>query len=169
MAAISHVCRRTLPSFPFFFPCLFHQRKAKRKHILRSFSVSPNTDGIKILFPGQGSQYVGMTTRLLPLCSAALNVFSIASSVLGYDIQDLCVNGPQDKIQQTIYCQPAIVVSCLVAFEQMKHNNPSVSITFDIILVNRGNYQYTIPPVFRFFNSNYNIYIVGTLYCVDSS
>ncbi len=136
MAAIRHVCR-TLPSFPFFFPCLFHRGKVKRMHILRSFSVSPNTDGIKIVFPGQGSQYVGMTAKLLPLCPGALNVFSIASSVLRYNIQDLCVNGPQDKIQQTIYCQPAIVVSSLVAFEQMKHNDPSVS---SIILVNRGDY-----------------------------
>jgi [acyl-carrier-protein] S-malonyltransferase len=45
-------------------------------------------------------------------------LYEIASSILDYDLLDLCANGPQEKLNQTIYSQPAILVSSLAALER---------------------------------------------------
>lgn len=50
----------------------------------------------------------------------SMELFEQASSILGYDLYDLCKNGPKTKLDQTIYCQPAILVSSLAAFEKLK-------------------------------------------------
>ena len=68
----------------------------------------------KLLFPGQGSQYVGMTSKL-PNDPAVERVYSVASHVLGYDLRALCVGGPQQELDKTVHCQPAVVVASLAA------------------------------------------------------
>lgn len=68
----------------------------------------------KLLFPGQGSQYVGMTSKL-PTTPAVERVFSAASDVLEYDLRALCVGGPQQELDKTVHCQPAVVVASLAA------------------------------------------------------
>lgn len=96
---------------------------------MKSFSkISRNhsTRATKLLFPGQGAQYVGMTSKLHPLCSSAEEIFSVSSTVLGYDLKKLCLNGPEDVLRHTVHCQPAIVVSSLVALEQLKHKETTV-------------------------------------------
>lgn len=115
-------------SCPFFFHRIFRLKNAGCKRIFRFYSAPPITAGKKLLFPGQGSQYVGMTTRLQPLCASAEEIFSVASSVLGYDLKHLCINGPSEQLQSTGHCQPAVVVASLVALEQMKHKDPMVRV-----------------------------------------
>jgi len=85
--------------------------------------VDPNDTSI-LLFPGQGVQYVGMCKELLkyPLVN---DLFESASSVLGYDLLKICLEGPQEMLNQTKYCQPAIVVSSLAAVEWLKEERPS--------------------------------------------
>lgn len=68
------------------------------------------------MFPGQGSQYVGMGKSLLESGSnrqVVQSMFRTASNILGYDLEELCLNGPEDKLNQTLYAQPAIFVTSL--------------------------------------------------------
>lgn len=66
-----------------------------------------------LLFPGQASQYVGMAKDLHDEYGSVRTLFEKASSVLGFDLADVCFNGPEDKLKQTAYTQPAVFVhSC---------------------------------------------------------
>ena len=78
----------------------------------------------KFLFPGQGSQYVGMTSRFSPPTVETL--FSMANDILGYDIRTICLKGPQDLLDQTLHCQPAVVIASLTAYEHIKISNKEV-------------------------------------------
>merc|ERR1719343_255179 len=48
-----------------------------------------------------------------------------AKEILGYDILDLMLNGPEDKLAQTKFCQPALYIAGLAAVEQLKLDDPS--------------------------------------------
>jgi [acyl-carrier-protein] S-malonyltransferase len=63
------------------------------------------------LFPGQGSQQVGMTQALAEAFPAAMETFRSADEILGYSLSDLCFNGPQEKLNETVYTQPALFVA----------------------------------------------------------
>ena len=60
------------------------------------------------VFPGQGSQYVGMGQRVYNVSEAARKIFHQADEVLGYSITSLCFNGPADELDDTVHAQPAI-------------------------------------------------------------
>lgn len=87
----------------------------KPKHDPRNTSI--------ILFPGQGSQYVGMGKDLLKF-PMAKDLFDLASYLMGYDLLKLCLNGPKEKLNQTRYCQPAVLVTSLAAIERLKEERP---------------------------------------------
>src|SRR5690242_16228398 len=61
------------------------------------------------VFPGQGSQAVGMGKELFDLYPAAKAVFAEADSALGFSITDLCFNGPEEELRKTYNTQPAIL------------------------------------------------------------
>ncbi|XP_053689343.1 probable malonyl-CoA-acyl carrier protein transacylase, mitochondrial [Sabethes cyaneus] len=98
----------------------FHRSQAMKSTRPR---IDPRETSI-ILFPGQGTQYVGMATRLLKY-PGARDIFALANEVLGYDLLKLCKEGPQSKLDQTVYSQPAILVSSLAALEQLKEERPN--------------------------------------------
>ena len=65
------------------------------------------------IFPGQGSQYIGMARDLFEEFSSVKEMFENASDILKVDLADVCFTGPEEKLRQTIYTQPAIFVhSC---------------------------------------------------------
>lgn len=78
-----------------------------------------------LLFPGQGAQYVGMANSLIKF-PMAKDLFELSSYILGYDLLKLCTEGPKQKLDQTKYCQPAIMVCSLVAVEKIKEERPNV-------------------------------------------
>merc|ERR1712087_1034283 len=80
---------------------------------------------VAILFPGQGTQKVGMATKLLEnkACQA---LFDLGSKILGYDLVGLCAQGPQEKLDTTLYSQPAIFVVSLAAMEKAKKDAPEM-------------------------------------------
>ncbi len=79
------------------------------------------------LFPGQGAQFVGMGKPLTAkLISPVQALYDQAKSVLGYDLFDVCVNGPAERLNATDVSQPAIFVTSLAALEELKATQPQV-------------------------------------------
>jgi [acyl-carrier-protein] S-malonyltransferase len=62
------------------------------------------------LFPGQGAQFVGMGKDLVERFPQAKELFSQANDIVGYDLGQLCFDGPADKLNATTVSQPAIFV-----------------------------------------------------------
>jgi [acyl-carrier-protein] S-malonyltransferase len=79
-----------------------------------------------LVFPGQGSQAVGM---LGPWCAelpTAAALFARASEILGYDLAELCRHGPAEKLNTTAVSQPAILVTSLAALEVLRSRDPAL-------------------------------------------
>ncbi len=66
---------------------------------------------IAAVFPGQGSQSVGMLTSIYDRYPQIKNTFAEASEALGYDLWALVQGGPEDQLNSTEYAQPAMLVS----------------------------------------------------------
>jgi len=73
-----------------------------------------------LLFPGQGSQYVGMGLDLYNNSPIAKEMFDHANAVLGYSISKICFEGPIETLKETRYTQPALFVHSAILFEMMK-------------------------------------------------
>src|SRR5438067_239901 len=78
------------------------------------------------LFPGQGAQTVGMAKDLCAGLPAARQLFDQAADILGYNLLDICVNGPAEKLNSTVVSQPAIYVASLAALESLRAKEPAV-------------------------------------------
>lgn len=75
-----------------------------------------------IVFPGQGSQALGMGSELFPHYP---ELVSIANDILGYDIVELCLRDPNRCLSNTLYTQPAIfVVSAIAYLDYLKKQQP---------------------------------------------
>ena len=75
------------------------------------------TFGIGLVFPGQGSQSVGMGKALYDAHPSLKSVYDEASSVLGYDVAELCFTGPAERLNRTEFTQPALLVSSVAALK----------------------------------------------------
>ena len=75
------------------------------------------------VFPGQGSQIVGMGQDLAEKSPLAKAVFEEANSVLGYDITALCFKGPEEKLRQTENTQPAILTTSIAEWRILEAEN----------------------------------------------
>ncbi|QHI69589.1 ACP S-malonyltransferase [Tichowtungia aerotolerans] len=78
-----------------------------------------------ILFPGQGSQSVGMGRDLYDAIPECKTLFDKANDVLGYDIAAICFDGPEDELKKSHNTQPAIFTVSAAAFEAMKIKKPT--------------------------------------------
>jgi [acyl-carrier-protein] S-malonyltransferase len=74
------------------------------------------------MFSGQGAQYTGMGKDLCENFSAAKEVYEKASSILGYDVLKLSVEGTMEQISETALSQPLIYTLSMAAFEVLKEN-----------------------------------------------
>jgi [acyl-carrier-protein] S-malonyltransferase len=72
------------------------------------------------LFPGQGSQYVGMGQDLYEAHPEARAIFDQADEVLGFALSDLCFNGPGETLNDTIHTQPAIFVTSVALLRALE-------------------------------------------------
>lgn len=78
-----------------------------------------------LLFPGQGTLKVGSVKKYIRFPQAK-ELFEIANEILGYDLLSLCLKGPQKKLDETRFNQPATVVVSLAALEKLREERPRV-------------------------------------------
>ncbi|CAI9288149.1 unnamed protein product [Lactuca saligna] len=71
------------------------------------------------LFPGQGAQAVGMGQEAQKVPAAA-ELYNKANEILGFDILDVCINGPKEKLDSTVLSQATIYVTSLAAIEILR-------------------------------------------------
>ena len=69
------------------------------------------TFNIAVVFPGQGSQSVGMLKEYAETWNQVEETYKQASEVLGYDLWDIVCNGPEEKLNQTEITQPAMLAA----------------------------------------------------------
>jgi [acyl-carrier-protein] S-malonyltransferase len=75
-----------------------------------------------VMFPGQGSQAVGMGCDLAAADPAMREAYAEASEVLGYDLQDLCCQGPIDRLSRTDFTQPALLAASVGMFRILRRD-----------------------------------------------
>lgn len=81
---------------------------------------------VAFLFPGQGAQHVGMGKSIVEKSPAARALFDQASEIVGYDLAQICFEGPAEKLDTTEVSQPAIYVTSLACLEVLKAEQPDV-------------------------------------------
>ena len=76
------------------------------------------------VFPGQGSQYVGMGAALLERSPEAVAVMARADAALGFPLSRLIAEGPADELDLTVNAQPAILATSIAYLEALRPRRP---------------------------------------------
>ncbi|GIK10355.1 MAG: malonyl CoA-acyl carrier protein transacylase [Anaerolineaceae bacterium] len=87
-------------------------------------SFDPNS--VAFIFPGQGSQSVGMGLELAAAYPAAKETFDEADSLLGFSLSKLMAEGPADELNDTVNTQPALYVHSLAAWRVLSLRFPDL-------------------------------------------
>ena len=83
---------------------------------------SPTNGSITFLFPGQGSQAIGMSKDLAEQYPIARQTFEEADDALGHKLSQLCFEGPEDELRLTEVTQPAILTASVAAWRVVNEN-----------------------------------------------
>ena len=75
------------------------------------------------IFPGQGSQYVGMGADFYKQFSTVQEIYKLASNILDYNLQDISFRGPDSKLKETQFTQPAIFVHSIIVDKILKEKD----------------------------------------------
>jgi [acyl-carrier-protein] S-malonyltransferase len=84
--------------------------------------IDPRTTAF--VFPGQGSQFVGMGKALAQAEPAAAEVFARADDLLGFPLSALCWEGPVETLNDTVNTQPALLVHSIAALRVLERHLP---------------------------------------------
>jgi [acyl-carrier-protein] S-malonyltransferase len=90
---------------------------------------------VALVFPGQGSQFVGMGRALYEASPAGRRVFDHADEALGFPLSRLCFDGPAAELEDTINAQPAILTASVAALEALGERAAAVGATVRPLVV----------------------------------
>jgi len=76
--------------------------------------------GVGLVFPGQGSQSVGMGRGFYDAHLAVRKVYEEAGTIVGYDVAALCFDGPRERLNLTEYTQPALLTASIAALRLLE-------------------------------------------------
>ena len=82
--------------------------------------TAPESRRIAFVFPGQGSQYVGMSSELVARSPAAAEAFERADAALGIPLSRLILEGPAEELDLTVNAQPAILATSVAYLQAMR-------------------------------------------------
>ena len=102
---------------------------------------------IAYVFPGQGSQWVGMGHDLYDNFDSAKVIFDQADEVLGFPLSGLCFEGPEDELRQTINAQPAIVTVSYACLQAAREVSSSHSLPLPTFVAGHSLGEYTALAV----------------------
>src|SRR5580704_12415414 len=103
---------------------------------------------LTFLFPGQGSQAVGMGKDLAEKHPIARMTFEEADEALGYKLSQLCFEGPEDQLRLTEITQPAILTASVAAWRVLNEKGLNLSFADAVRTVrHRGKYMQEAVPV----------------------
>lgn len=87
------------------------------------FANNISANNIFAMFPGQGSQKIGMGSALLANFPKAEEFFEIAKAQLGFCLKQLCLEGPIEKLTMTEHAQPAILTVSTIAYDALRKDH----------------------------------------------
>ncbi len=93
--------------------------------------MSEHKNKIMFIFPGQGSQYKGMGSDLCQEFAVARKVYDQAGDALGYDIAELSFHDSENKLDSTVYTQPAVLthsIACLEVFKDLTQGTVTAAV-----------------------------------------
>lgn len=90
------------------------------------------TETTAFVFPGQGSQMVGMGQDLAHTYPAARDIFAEADDLLGFSLSALCFEGPEEALNDTINTQPAIFIASIATLRALQNEGWSVTPAFTV-------------------------------------
>lgn len=118
--------RQPAEAFPTPLPAASASRP--RQEVVEAVKTIP----VALLFPGQGSQYVKMIDGIKNM-PAVKTMMAQANDILGYDLLELCLSGPDTKLEETRYCQPAMFVAGMAGIEKLRADRQEAAENFQIV------------------------------------
>lgn len=92
---------------------------------MQAYEQSGNeTLGCALLFPGQGTQHIGMGSDVCDQLPATARVWDCASDIAGFDVRRLCLKGPMPKLDKTQYQQVAVTTVNIACLEALRARGP---------------------------------------------
>ena len=88
---------------------------------------------IALIFPGQGSQYIGMGKDFFDNCEASKQIFNILDETMGLKLSELIFNGSEEELSKTTNSQPAIMSLSTAILEEINATNTVPSINFNTL------------------------------------
>lgn len=86
-----------------------------------------NTEKTAVLFPGQGSQYVGMGKDFLETSPKAREMMALAERISGLPLMKLCLEGPMEELTRALHLQPALAIIDLICWQALVDAGVKVS------------------------------------------